>query len=112
MPKQMTKNSVVIPLSLGKATVIRGGELLEKYQKWKKSLNPLKGCSSLRSELFDLALNLGFAILEPIADEGKWSELDSVRSVVSRMAKKKAKAKTIGDLTDEDISRLEDGEKL
>lgn len=106
----MTKNAKVVPLSLGQDTVLRGLKLLENYSAYvvKTQLrNPSK------SELFELALNLGFSILEPIAEHEKWSELEDVKKRVSRLARKKAnKPRTVGQLTDEDIEKLEKGEQI
>jgi len=110
MPKKMTKNAKVVPLSIGQATRIRGLALLEKYSAY-ISKTQIRNAS--KSELYELALNLGFSILEPIAKNEKWSELEEVKKRVSRLARKKAnEPRTVGQLTDEDIEKLEKGEKI
>jgi len=110
MPKRMTKNAKVVPLSLGQATVLRGLKLLENYSAYVVKTQ-IRNAS--KSELFELALNLGFSILEPIAEFEKWSELEEVKKRVSRLAKRKVnEPRTVGQLTDEDIEKLEKGEQI
>jgi len=106
MPRRTVKNFVRKSLSLGQNTVLKGLDVLALYQKMMRK-TALRNVPE--SELYELALKIGFEIVEKAlkdaeANNTQFAEILEKMKVAEDV--KQNEVKTVSDMTDAELAEL------